>query len=97
MVSTLILRNKKRLFMEVVGSKDLVMLLGKSTYKDLSKEERKKVNTQLLDICKGVPSLAMFLLPGGSILLPLLIHYIPELLPSAFDENRIDDDSEESE
>jgi hypothetical protein len=97
MVSTLILRNKKRLFMEVVGSKDLVMLLGKSTYKDLSKEERKKVNTQLLDICKGVPSLAMFLLPGGSILLPLLIHYIPELLPSAFDENRIDDHSEESE
>jgi hypothetical protein len=96
MVSTLILRNKKRLLAEVVGSKDLVMLLGKSTYKDLSKEERRKVKIQLLDICKGVPSLAIFLLPGGSILLPLLIHYIPELLPSAFDENRIEDHSEES-
>ncbi len=96
MVSTLILRNKKRLLTEVVGSKDLVMLLGKSTYKDLSKEERRKVKIQLLDICKGVPSLAIFLLPGGSILLPLLIHYIPELLPSAFDENRIEDHSEES-
>jgi hypothetical protein len=96
MVSTLILRNKKRLLTEIVGSKDLVMLLGKSTYKDLSKEERRKVKIQLLDICKGVPSLAIFLLPGGSILLPLLIHYIPELLPSAFDENRIENHSEES-
>lgn len=95
MVRTLILRNKKRLFTGVVGSKDLVMLLGKATYKDLSRDERKKVKTQLLDICKGVPSLAIFLLPGGTILLPLLIHYIPEILPSAFDENRIEDLSEE--
>ncbi|HEA31183.1 MAG TPA: hypothetical protein ENH91_14520 [Leeuwenhoekiella sp.] len=95
MVHTLILRNKKRLLQEIIGSKDLVLLLGKSTYKELSKEERKKVKTQLLDICKGVPSLAIFLLPGGSILLPLLIHYIPELLPSAFDENRIEDNPEE--
>lgn len=95
MVRTLIFRNKKRLFIGVVGSKDLVVLLGKATYKDLSRDERKIVKTQLLDICKGVPSLAIFLLPGGTILLPLLIHYIPEILPSAFDENRIEDLSEE--
>jgi len=43
-----------------------------------------------LDICKTIPSLTIFLLPGGAILLPLLVKLIPKLLPSAFDENRID-------
>ena len=55
-----------------------------------SKAEKKRVKTQLLDICKSVPSLAIFMLPGGGVLLPLLIKFIPELLPSAFNDNRID-------
>lgn len=88
-VKLLILRNKKRLIKEVVQSKDLVVLLGKSTYSDLNKEEKKLVKTQLLDICKAVPSLTIFLLPGGSLLLPLLVKFIPELLPSAFQDNKI--------
>ena len=46
-----------------------------------------KVKKQLLDICKSVPSLTIFLLPGGSLLLPLLIKFIPQILPSAFNEN----------
>src|SRR5690606_14873159 len=52
MVSTLILRNKKRLQSELLESKELVVLLSKSTVKDLSEEEKQKVKTQLLDICK---------------------------------------------
>ena len=54
------------------------------------KDEKSKVKEQLLDICKTIPSLTIFLLPGGAILLPLLVKLIPKLLPSAFDENRID-------
>ena len=88
-VTLLILRNKKRLIKEIIQSKDLVILLGKSTYSDLNTEEKKKVKTQLLDICKAVPSLTIFLLPGGSLLLPLLVKFIPELLPSAFQDNKI--------
>ena len=49
--------------------------------------EKKKVKKQLLDICKSVPSLTIFLLPGGGLLLPILIKFIPQLLPSAFNEN----------
>ena len=64
-----------------------MQLLAKSTRKELDKEEKKKVKTQLLDICKTVPSLTIFLLPGGSLLLPILIKFIPKLLPSAFNEN----------
>ena len=86
-VVLLINRNRKRLTKEISESKELMQLLAKSTNKDLSKEEKKKVKKQLLDICKSVPSLTIFLLPGGALLLPILIKFIPQLLPSSFNEN----------
>lgn len=89
MVINLITRNSKRLLLELSQSKELVVLLSQSTLRDLDKEEKQKVKEQLLDICKSIPSLAIFILPGGSVLLPLLIKFIPKLLPSAFDDNRI--------
>ncbi|WP_291865179.1 LETM1-related biofilm-associated protein [Maribacter sp.] len=89
-VNKLIIRNSKRLQKELSESKELVALLSKSTVKDLSSDEKKKVQNQLLDICKSVPSLAIFMLPGGAVLLPILIKLIPKLLPSSFDENRVE-------
>jgi len=86
-VLVLINRNKKRLVKEVSQSKELMQLLAKSTHKELDKEEKKKIKTQLLDICKTVPSLTIFLLPGGGLLLPILIKFIPQLMPSSFNEN----------
>ena len=86
-VAKLIKRNKKRLTKELLESKELIKLLKESRKKELSPNEKKLIKKQLLDICKSIPSLAIFLLPGGGILLPLLIRYIPEMLPSAFNEN----------
>lgn len=86
-VITLISRNKNRLIKEIIQSKELVLLLAYSTRRDLDVKEKKKVKKQLLDICKTIPSLTIFLLPGGSLLLPILIKFIPKLLPSAFNEN----------
>lgn len=86
-VQVLIKRNKKRLVKEISESKELMQLLAKSTQKDLSTDEKKKVKKQLLDICKTIPSLTIFLLPGGGLLLPILIKFIPQLLPSSFNEN----------
>ncbi|MBU2951343.1 LETM1 domain-containing protein [Tamlana agarivorans] len=91
MVFKLITRNSKRLYAEIKESKELMVLISQSTKRELTKAEQKKVQEQLLDIFKSIPSLAIFLLPGGAILLPLVIKFIPNLLPSAFDENRIDD------
>lgn len=91
-VRLLILRNKNRLLKELSQSKELVILLRQSTIRELDKQERKQVKMQLLDICKSIPSLAIFMLPGGGILLPLLIKFIPEMLPSAFNENRLNPD-----
>lgn len=86
-VITLITRNKKRLQKELSESKDLVKLLAISTTRELDANEKKRMKKQLLDICKTVPSLTIFLLPGGSLLLPILIKFIPQMLPSAFNEN----------
>ena len=86
-VQLLIKRNKKRLTKEIIESKELMLLLLQSTKRDLDATEKKKVKKQLLDICKSIPSLTIFLLPGGSLLLPLFIKFIPQLLPSAFNEN----------
>ena len=86
-VITLISRNKNRLVKEIIESKELMILLAYSTRRDLTEKEKKKVKKQLLDICKTIPSLTIFLLPGGSLLLPILIKFIPTLLPSAFNEN----------
>ncbi|WP_121338080.1 LETM1-related biofilm-associated protein [Flavobacterium sp. 123] len=86
-VVTLVSRNKNRLVKEIVQSKELMLLLAYSTRRDLDEKEKKKVKKQLLDICKTIPSLTIFLLPGGSLLLPILIKFIPTLLPSAFNEN----------
>jgi hypothetical protein len=86
-VEVLISRNKNRLLKEITESKELMLLLAKSTRRDLDEKEKKKVKKQLLDICKTIPSLTIFLLPGGSLLLPILIKFIPKLLPSAFNEN----------
>ena len=86
-VEVLISRNKNRLFKEISESKELMVLLAKSTRRELDDKEKKKVKKQLLDICKTIPSLTIFLLPGGSLLLPILIKFIPKLLPSSFNEN----------
>lgn len=87
LVITLINRNKKRLVKEISESKELMVLLALSTTRDLDKAEKKKVKKQLLDICKSIPSLTIFLIPGGSLLLPILVKFIPQLLPSSFNEN----------
>lgn len=90
MVKKLISRNSKRLYKELLDSKELMVLLTHSTVRELTKEESKKVQEQLIDIFKSIPSLAIFMLPGGALLLPLVVKFIPKLLPSAFDENRIE-------
>ena len=75
---------------EISQSKELMVLLSQSTVRDLSTDEQDKVQHQLLDVLKSIPSLAIFLLPGGAILLPIFVKLIPNLLPSSFNENKVD-------
>ncbi|UYW02261.1 hypothetical protein K5I29_05000 [Flavobacterium agricola] len=86
-VMNLIVRNKNRLVKEIMASGELVKLLAASTQRNLNNTERKKVKKQLIEICKTIPSLAIFALPGGSLLLPILIKFVPTFLPASFNEN----------
>ncbi|TXD52603.1 MULTISPECIES: LETM1 domain-containing protein [unclassified Polaribacter] len=83
-IKVLLRKNKMRLYQELSQSKEAMSLIRKSTHTKLSAEEKEKIKIQLLDICKSIPALAVFLLPGGALLLPLLIKLIPDILPSAF-------------
>lgn len=80
-------KNKKRLAKELKESKELVFLIKKSVTTSLTDEEKNKIKEQMLDICKAVPAFTIFMLPGGALLLPLLIKLIPDILPSAFRED----------
>lgn len=82
-------RNKDKLATELKQSKELVLLIKKSAKEELTKEEKEKVKSQFLDIVKTMPAIAIFLLPGGTILLPLVLKIIPTLVPSAFRDNEI--------
>lgn len=90
-------RNKDRLITEIKESKELMELLQKSTKEELSLEEKEQVKAQFYDILKSMPSLALFLLPGGSLLLPIVMKLVPELIPSAFKTNEIDKSNKENE
>ena len=86
-IKLLLHRNQLRLAQELKQSKEAVHLIKKATHSHLSEDEKEKIKIQLLDICKAIPALAVFLLPGGALLLPLLIKLIPDILPSAFQED----------
>jgi len=88
--SKVLLRNKDKLATELKESKELVALIKKSATKELTPEERETVKSQFKDIAKSIPALAIFILPGGTLLLPLVLKLIPDLVPTAFKENEID-------
>lgn len=84
-------RNKEKLVNELKESKELITLIQKSATQELTKEEKEQVKEQFLDILKSMPSMAIFLLPGGALLLPLILKIVPDLLPSSFKENDLEE------
>lgn len=86
----LIYRNRDRIKRELRQNKELIKLIKKSTHTELSVKEKEQMKAYLLDSFKSIPSIALFLLPGGSVLLPVIASLLPKLLPSSFDDNRID-------
>ncbi|MBM4277731.1 MAG: hypothetical protein FJ130_07575 [Deltaproteobacteria bacterium] len=71
----LILIHKEAILMEVVTIKGLMQLLMKirNTDEKWTREEKKEIKRHLKSIAKIIPAVAVFSLPGGSILLPILV------------------------
>lgn len=92
-----LLRNKDKLTTELRESKELIALVKKSATTELTAEEKDLVKTQFKDLARSIPALAIFMLPGGTILLPLLLKIIPELVPTAFRENTLNEEEDKHE
>lgn len=88
-------RNKDKIALELKESRQLIALIRKSAKEDLNPEEKERMKEQLKDLAKAVPALTIFMLPGGSILMPLLLKALPELVPSAFRDNQIEGEEKE--
>ena len=70
----LIVINKEAILMEVLSIRGLMQLLMKTRNTDerWTSEEKKEIKRHLKNIAKIVPAVAVFSLPGGSFLLPIL-------------------------
>lgn len=80
-------RSKDKFVNELKENKELIGLVNKSITQDLTEEEKEKVKLQFKDLAKTLPAVTIFMLPGGTILLPIILKIIPDLIPSAFKNN----------
>jgi hypothetical protein len=83
-----VLQNREPILREIQQTRELYDLLLKwSAGAQLTEEEKMKVRAQLIDICKAVPALTVFIMPFGGLVLYFLIKYLPfTILPDSFDD-----------
>jgi hypothetical protein len=81
-------KNFQALLNEVKETGELSVLLARAARgQKLSREEKRRMREQLLDVARAVPALAIFAAPGGVLLLIALAKVLPfSLLPSSFRE-----------
>jgi hypothetical protein len=85
-IARIVFENIDALWKEIRETGDLGFLLAKRAAGNrLSDDENKRMREQLVDVVKAVPSLAVFTLPGGFVLLPIMLKLLPfDLRPSSF-------------
>ena len=71
----LIIGNKEFILREVLAVKGLMELLmrPRNTGEKWTTDEVTEIKSDLKILSKGIPAMAVFLLPGGSLLLPLFV------------------------
>ena len=87
-IKALLQKNKEKLVYELQQNEELLKLMTKSTYSKLTDIEKEKIKSQLLEVFKTIPAFAIFLLPGGMILLPLVAKLIPSIMPNIFKSDK---------
>ena len=83
-IKELLKKNRRRLETELNNNKELLTLLFKYTHTKLTDEEKEAMKSQLIEVFRTIPAFAIFLLPGGLILLPIVAKLIPDIMPSSF-------------
>jgi hypothetical protein len=82
-------RNNYKFQEEFRETGEFFTLISKSFKSDLTSDERAKVKQQSIDLAMVIPSAIIFIIPGGSLILPVALMYIPALCPSAFRDNSL--------
>lgn len=85
--------NRESISLEIQQSKELMTLIKKYRKEGLNDLEKQQMKEQISDLAKTIPAISLFILPGGSILFPLLLKFLPKhvLLPSAFIDEDLED------
>jgi hypothetical protein len=85
-------KNFQALLNEVKETGELSVLLARAARgQKLTRDEKRRMREQLLDVARAVPALAIFAAPGGVLLLIALAKVLPfSLLPSSFREAKED-------
>ncbi len=78
--------NGKAFWQEMINTQEMVIILAKmAVFKPITANEKKAVIQQFKDLGKMGIVFSIFLMPGGSVLLPLLARFLPwNFLPSSF-------------
>jgi hypothetical protein len=72
----ILVQYREKILKEIDSAKDLMALLMKGTRGKWTKGELFKIKAHFVTLGKKVPILMVFMLPGGIILLPLLIEVL---------------------
>lgn len=89
-------KNSRRLWQEIRETGELSVLLARAARgQKLTKDEKRAMREQLIDVAKAIPALAIFTAPGGILLLIALAKVMPfDLLPSSFRDEPVEVDDE---
>jgi hypothetical protein len=73
-LKNLLISNKEAILKEVLSVRGLMQLLMKTrnTGEKWTLEEKQEIKRHLKNIAKIIPAMAIFSLPGGSLILPIL-------------------------
>jgi hypothetical protein len=71
-----LLHYRETILEEIHSVRDLMALVMKGAKKKWSKNELQEIKTQFVQLSKKVPVLMVFLLPGGLVLLPILVEVL---------------------
>ena len=80
-------RNSYKFLNECHETSHLCALIGKSFHTKLSLIEKEERRSQLMDLAMVIPSAVVFIIPGGSVLLPLVVKLVPAFVPTSFRDN----------
>lgn len=72
----ILIRYRKKIWKEMDAVKDLSSLLMQGSRRRWTAEELRLIKNHFLVLGKKMPILLVFMLPGGSVLLPLLIEVL---------------------